>query len=52
MTNPCSDKTAVQMQDDPLSEFSGSVHMRADGSQNHKREKEDFSLLKMPNFMQ
>lgn len=32
MTNPSSEKTAVQMQDDPLSEFSGSVHLRADGS--------------------
>lgn len=32
MTNPSSEKTAVQMQDDPLSEFAGSVHLRADGS--------------------
>lgn len=32
MTNPCSEKTAVQMQGDPLSEFSRSVHLRADGS--------------------
>lgn len=29
MTNPWNEKTAVQMQDDPLSEFSRSVHLRA-----------------------
>lgn len=32
MTNPSSEKTAVQTQDDPLSEFSASAHLRADGS--------------------
>lgn len=44
MTNPHREKTAVQMQDDPLSEFSSCVHLRADRSQNHKGNKEDFSL--------
>lgn len=43
------EKTAVQMQDDPLSEFSASIHLRADGKL--KITKEDFSLLKMPNCM-
>lgn len=32
MTNPCRVKTAVQMQDDPLSEFSAIAHLCADGS--------------------
>lgn len=39
MTNPHGEKTAVQMQDDPLSEFSPSVHLRADGSLKPQRRK-------------
>lgn len=39
MTNPCREKTAVQMQDDPLSEFSPSVHLSADGSPRPQRRK-------------
>lgn len=51
MTNPCGEKTAVQMQDDPLSEFSRSVHLRADGSLKPQRRERGFSSLKMPNCM-
>lgn len=39
MTNPRGVKTAVQMQDDPLSEFSASVHLCADGSLKPQRRK-------------
>lgn len=39
MTNPRREKTAVQMQDDPLSEFSPSVHLSADGSPRPQRRK-------------
>lgn len=39
MTNPRGEKTAVQMQDDPLGEFSPSVHLRADGSPKPQRRK-------------
>lgn len=39
MTNPRGEKTAVQMQDDPLGEFFPSVHLRADGSPKAQRRK-------------
>lgn len=51
MTNPCGEKTAVQMQDDPLSEFSGSVNLRADGSLKPQKRERGFKSLKMANCM-
>lgn len=51
MTNPCGEKTAVQMQDDPLSEFPGSVNLRADGSLKPQKRERGFKSLKMANCM-
>lgn len=51
MTNPRGEKTAVQMQDDPLSEFSWSVHLRSDGSLKPQRRERGFHSLKVPNCM-
>lgn len=39
MTNPRGVKTAVQMQDDPLSKFSASAHLCADGTLKPQRRK-------------
>lgn len=39
MTNPGGVKTAVQRQDDPLSEFIAGIHLCADGSLKPQRRK-------------
>lgn len=51
MTNPRREKTAVQTRDDPLSEFSRSVNLRADGSLKPQKRERGFRSLKVPNCM-